>query len=102
MKRTIVDLPDSDIRALDDRAKKNKVSRAALVRKAVAKYLKEEPVLENQGDEDPIQKYFGFAKDIPGAFDGLDGLEYQRKLRTENEDRLEKLWAPYGGLSDRQ
>jgi len=37
--RTLVDLGDAQIRALDDLSKKEKTSRAALIRRAIDDYL---------------------------------------------------------------
>lgn len=89
--RTIVDLPDEDIKHLDAIGKKEDVSRTELVRRAVAQYLDS----EKQRSLDAIDKYYGFLKDVPGAFDGLDGVEYQRKMRAEWDER-DSLYSNWG------
>ena len=70
--RTIIDLPDRQLEALERISKHRKLSRAELIRQAVERYLAEH------------------APD-PGAAFGLwkragargDGLAYQRRLRRE-------------------
>ena len=68
--RTLIEIPDNDIAALTLRAKAEGISRAALVRRAVRRLL----------DEDP-------SKAVGEAFglwsDGMDGLDYQRAIRSE-------------------
>ena len=69
--RTLVDLGDTRIRALDELSKKQKRSRAALIRQAIDDYLG-----KHRGEQES------------GAF-GLwgkrkvDGLAYQEKVRGE-------------------
>lgn len=82
--RTIVDIPEDAIKLLDSIGKRDDVSRAELVRRAVDLYLAEE---RKKKSDDAIDKYCGFLKDAPDAFDGLDGLDYQRKMRAEWDDR---------------
>ncbi|MES2884444.1 MAG: CopG family transcriptional regulator [Pseudomonadota bacterium] len=71
--RTIVDLPDAEIRRLDGIAKRDKVSRAEVVRRAVKSYA-------DQVTPHPIEAVFGIWKDRK---DIGDGVEYQRRLRAE-------------------
>lgn len=73
--RTLVDLPEQDLRQLSELSKERKVSRAHLVRCAVAKYLEEE-IKENKNDT--LDKLFGVWKDR-----NIDGLEYQEQMRKE-------------------
>ncbi|MFP4313510.1 MAG: CopG family transcriptional regulator [Alphaproteobacteria bacterium] len=89
--RTIVDIPDEDVKILDSIGQKENLSRAELVRRAVAQYLESEKEKSNAA----IGKYFGFLKDVPEAFDGLDGVEYQRKIRSEwdERDKMYSKWA---------
>jgi metal-responsive CopG/Arc/MetJ family transcriptional regulator len=69
--RTLVDLGDAQIRALDDLSKKEKTSRAALIRRAIDDYLaKRRPRAERDA--------FGLWGDHK-----TDGLAYQEKARTE-------------------
>lgn len=81
--RTIVDLPDEHVNALDSMGRKMDVSRAELVRRAVEQYLHAE-TKKSSGD---VDKYFGIFKDDPAVFGGLDGLAYQRKMRAEWDAR---------------
>lgn len=68
--RTLVDINDSDVTALDELAARAKRSRAALIREAISQFL-------------------GKAEaDVPDAFGlwgkrAVDGLVYQQKVRDE-------------------
>jgi metal-responsive CopG/Arc/MetJ family transcriptional regulator len=69
--RTLVDIPDSQVKELARLSKADKRSRASLIRDAIAAYIeKRTPRKEVPG--------FGLWKDYP-----VDGVEYQRKLRSE-------------------
>lgn len=69
--RALVDLGDAQVRMLDELAKKERQSRAALIRQAIDEYLAKRR-----------------SKQIGDAF-GLwghrktDGLAYERKMRSE-------------------
>jgi len=78
--RTIVDLPKEQILALDTYAKAKGVSRAAVVREAVATYLPRKPKKKLSFRDDPS---FGSWK----APKGFDSVEYVRKLRAEWDHR---------------
>ena len=69
--RTLVDLGDTQIEALDALSKKEKRSRAALIRQAIDEYLRQ------HRDEQEADAFglWGHRK--------TDGLAYQRKLRSE-------------------
>lgn len=72
--RTLVDIPDDDIRKLDALASRAKRSRASAIREAVKLYL-----VKND-DNDWIERGYGFwadREDIP------DGLEYQLAIRED-------------------
>ena len=70
--RTLVDIPDADIRKLSHLSAKRKVSRAALIREAITGFLaRNEP-------ERSRKKAFGIWRDLE-----IDSVEYQRKLRDE-------------------
>lgn len=69
--RTLVDLPEKQLKALLRLSKARKQSRAAIIRDAVSAYLEKERFSE----KDPA---FGLWGDRT-----VDGLEYQRKLRSE-------------------
>lgn len=69
--RTLVDIPDRQLKALTRLSKAKKRSRAAIIREALSAYLdKEKP--------NAIDAAFGLWGDR-----AVDGLEYQRKLREE-------------------
>lgn len=69
--RTIIDLPDTDVRRLDALAQHEHCSRAALIRRAV------EAFLARRGTGGQDDEAFGL---WAGREDGLD---YQRQLRGE-------------------
>jgi metal-responsive CopG/Arc/MetJ family transcriptional regulator len=69
--RTLVDLGEAQIRALDDLSKQEKTSRAALIRHAIDDYLAARR-RRLEGDA------FGLWGDH-----AMDGLAYQEKARQE-------------------
>lgn len=71
--RTLVDIPEDDIRWLDRLAIETGKSRAALVRDAIASYR---AALERDG----IERYFGLWE---SRADVADGLSYQLRLRGQ-------------------
>ncbi|MDZ3831069.1 MAG: CopG family transcriptional regulator [Sphingopyxis sp.] len=73
--RFLADLPDDDVQWLDALAVEQGVSRAELVRRAVATYR-----AEVSGDA--IDNAFGLWK---ARADIGDGLKYQRRLRGKRE-----------------
>lgn len=89
--RTIVDLPEEDIKALDVIAKDEDLPRAELVRRAVNLYLSEE---KKKKSDEAVDKYYGFLKNVPEAFDGLEGDEYVQKIRGEwdHRDKMCSNW----------
>ncbi len=70
--RTLVDIPEADIEALDRLAAQRQVSRASLIREAVGE------LLDRQKD-DIVLNGFG----LWAGSDAEDGLVIQRKLRAE-------------------
>ena len=68
--RTLVDIPDADIEALDRIAAERQVSRASLIREAVGE------LLDRQKD-DIVRSGFGLWGNVE------DGLAVQRRLRSE-------------------
>jgi metal-responsive CopG/Arc/MetJ family transcriptional regulator len=70
MMRTLVDLPEDELEELSALSRSRKVSRAELIRQAVAGFLAQ----NKAGMEDS----FGLWKKK-----GVDGVEYQEKLRSE-------------------
>jgi metal-responsive CopG/Arc/MetJ family transcriptional regulator len=69
--RTLVDLGETQIQALDELSKKQKRSRAALIRQAIDDYLKNR-LEQKEGDAFGL---WGKRK--------VDGLAYQEKVRGE-------------------
>ena len=78
--RTIVDIPKEQIEALDSYAKSKGVSRAAVVREAVATYL---PAKKKKKIDWRKHPSFGSWKPPKG----FDSVEYVRKLRAEWDHR---------------
>jgi len=72
--RTLIDIPDDQIAELAQIAEREKVSRAALVRRAIADLL----ASRRAKKDDAIAAAFGLWGD-----DGEDGLAYQERLRSE-------------------
>lgn len=73
--RFLADIPDSDIEWLDALALDQGVSRAELVRRAVASFRAD-------ASDDAIDNAFGIWK---GRDDIGDGLKYQQRLRGKRE-----------------
>jgi metal-responsive CopG/Arc/MetJ family transcriptional regulator len=73
--RTLVDIPEKQLKALNQLSKLRKVSRAALVREAVSAYVEANSKAARDAAIDAV---FGMWKDR-----NIDGLEYQRKIRAE-------------------
>ncbi|HEY1630908.1 MAG TPA: CopG family transcriptional regulator [Rhizomicrobium sp.] len=69
--KTLVDLPESQLKALTQIGEKRKLSRAAVIREAIETYLGTQP----KAKKDDAFGLWGDRK--------IDGLEYQRKLRSE-------------------
>lgn len=69
--RTLIDLEEENIRALDQLAARRKRSRAALIREAVSDYLERNAV----GEAGEAFGLWGNRK--------VDGLDYQERLRSE-------------------
>jgi len=70
--RTLVDLPDTELEELTALSRARKTSRAELIRQAVAGFLE-----QNRAG---VDESFGLWKAR-----GVDGVEYQKKLREEWE-----------------
>jgi len=69
--RTLVDLGDTQVQALDELSKKEKRSRAALIREAIDDYLAKRR-----------KKHEGNSFGLWGKRK-VDGLVYQKKVRSE-------------------
>jgi metal-responsive CopG/Arc/MetJ family transcriptional regulator len=77
--RTLVDIPEGSLQALNTMAKAKKVSRAELVREAISEYVKAH---ERQQTGEGIMRSAGaWGKNFE------DGLAYQLRLRAEWDDR---------------
>lgn len=76
MARFLVDVPADDVRKLDEIAKRDGKSRAAVLREAVSNFLQE-------SRKEGFEKYFGLWERHGST---VDGLEYERELRTEWPD----------------
>jgi metal-responsive CopG/Arc/MetJ family transcriptional regulator len=70
--RTLVDIPESELEALAAICKAEKLSRAAVIRKAIAAYIA-------QHRPDDLADDAAFGSWGPGE----DGLAYQERLRSE-------------------
>lgn len=70
--RTLIDLAEPQVKALDDLARTEKRSRAALIREAV------EDFLAKRAPSASLDDAFGLWGDR-----AVDGLDYQRRLRDE-------------------
>ncbi len=70
--RTLVDIPEKQLKELTRLSKARKTSRAAIIREAVIDYLGRK---RSFGEDDPAFGLWGDRK--------IDGLEYQRKIRSE-------------------
>lgn len=71
--RFLVDIPDDDLKWLDDVARQGGKSRAAVLREAVSDYIAAQ-------SKEGFEKYFGLWERHGSA---VDGLAYERKLRDE-------------------
>ena len=71
--RTIVDIPDNHVKVLDQLSKKKKLSRANIIRQAIAGYI-----ANYNKSQKSYESAFGVWKNKP-----IDGLAYQQKLRDE-------------------
>lgn len=69
--RTLVDIPDRELREITELSRRRKLSRAALIREAVAAYLAEHRRAQKQNA-------FGLWGERK-----TDGLAYQDRLRSE-------------------
>jgi hypothetical protein len=72
--RTIIDLPDHQLDALDRLCTRERISRAEAVRRAVGQYVADRRVA--------LANAFGLWRDRPG-----DGLQYQEQRRREWSSR---------------
>ena len=76
MARFLVDVPADDVRKLDEIAKREGKSRAAVLREAVSNFLQE-------SRKEGFEKYFGLWERHGST---VDGLEYERQLRADGPD----------------
>ena len=71
--RTIIDIPDIQVKVLNKLSKKKKVSRADIIRQALTNYI-----ANHSKTKKAYKKAFGLWRD-----ERLDSIEYQKKLRNE-------------------
>lgn len=69
--RTIIDLPPHQVDSLEEICKRERLSRAEVIRRAVAQYIVEHRL-------SPAEDAFGLWRDRE-----VEGVSYQRKLRRE-------------------
>jgi metal-responsive CopG/Arc/MetJ family transcriptional regulator len=69
--RTIIDLPSQQVDSLDEICKRERLSRAEAIRRAVAQYIQEQHL-------SPHDDAFGLWRGRE-----VEGVSYQRKLRRE-------------------
>jgi len=98
--RTLIDLPEDDMKWLDRKAAEEGKSRAALVREAVSTYrAKVKPV----GDKSWLDQAFGIWKD---RTDIGDAVEWQRRERAGStrpwDDDYEEVRAEFPDLFDEE
>jgi predicted transcriptional regulator len=75
--RTLIDLPDPQIRALAALCERVNQPRAALIREAVAEYL-------DRHAATTAKSAFGlWGTEAMGGTEAMDGLAYQEKVRAE-------------------
>lgn len=96
--RTIVDLPEEQVKALDKIGEHESLSRAELVRQAVDLYLKQTKKKKAGGIVGPDIRGSVTPGD-PNFWDGLDGVEWQRKMRAEWDHR-EEMYGNWGMNED--
>lgn len=71
--RTIVDIPDTHVKILDQLSKRDKVSRAETIRQALKQYI-----VQRSRKSEGYKSAFGLWKKKK-----IDGVMYQKKLRSE-------------------
>ncbi|HMO77227.1 MAG TPA: ribbon-helix-helix domain-containing protein [Sphingopyxis sp.] len=100
MTRILADLPDEDIKWLDQLAAEQGKSRASVLREAVASYKAQSP---EAGDLDWIDQAFGIWK---GRTDIVDSVEWQRRERASWtrpwDDDYEEVKAEFPDLFDEE
>ena len=70
---TIITIPDSQVKILDSLSKKKDISRAEVIRQAIANYLSDYTKVKKS-----YKSAFGIWKE-----QNIDSLSYQKKLRDE-------------------
>jgi Arc/MetJ-type ribon-helix-helix transcriptional regulator len=82
--RTIVEIPDDQLAALKAECEREQISRAEAIRRALAEWL-EAPDRKKARRRAVLDATFGAWKHL-----GIDGLEYQRRIRAE----WDRDWDP--------
>jgi len=100
MARILADIPDDDVKWLEERAAQQGRSRAAVLREAVATYKAQ---AEEAGGQDWIDRGFGAWKD---RTDIGDAVEWQRRERASWtrpwDDDYEEVKAEFPDLFDEE
>lgn len=86
MIRTVISLSEDDKRWLDAEAARRGVTMTELVRRAVGDLR--ESATKDKADFEAL------LDSVAGTWKHGDGLEYQRKIRAEWEERLARLHGP--------
>ncbi len=98
--RTLIDLPEDDMKWLDRKAAEEGKSRAALVREAVSTYRAQ---VKPAGDKGWLDQAFGIWKD---RTDIGDAVEWQRRERAGStcpwDDDYEEVRAEFPDLFDEE
>jgi hypothetical protein len=98
--RTLIDLPEDDMKWLDRKAAEEGKSRAALVREAVSTYRAK---VKPAGDKSWLDQAFGIWKD---RTDVGDAVEWQRRERAGStrpwDDDYEEVRAEFPDLFDEE
>ena len=98
--RTLIDLPEDDMKWLDRKAAEEGKSRAALVREAVSTYRAK---VKPPGDKSWLDQAFGIWKD---RTDIGDAVEWQRRERAGStrpwDDDYEEVRAEFPDLFDEE
>lgn len=100
--RTLVDIPEDDIRWLDRKATEQGKSRAAVVREAVVAY-RSEAQSTNAADTSWIDAGFGLWKDRADIGDAVEWQRRERASWTRSwDDDYEEVKAEFPDLFDEQ
>ena len=92
--RTIVDLPEEQVSALDKIGERDSLSRAELVRRAVDLYLSEHKKKKTGAIVGPDIRGLSKAGG-DNAWDDMDATEWVRQMRSEWDER-DRMYSHWG------